>query len=90
MKILNAHTVGLHLSGCVYVGRPTKFGNPFLVGVDGTRDDVIQKYEEWVLQQPELIKAIKLELRGKPLICWCAPKRCHAEILMCIANEGEV
>jgi len=61
----------------VYIGRPSKWGNPFVVGVDGSRDEVIEKYEEWILNQQELVAALP-ELRGKVLGCWCAPmsRRC--------------
>lgn len=71
----------------VYVGRPTKFGNPFVIGRDGTRDQVITKYREWINDNPDLIAAAKAELRGKNLICWCAPEACHADVLLEIANE---
>lgn len=71
----------------VYVGRPSKFGNPFEIGKDGTRTEVIQKYERWFSTQPALIEAAKTELRGQNLICWCAPKACHATILLHLANE---
>lgn len=71
----------------VYVGRPSKFGNPFEIGKDGTRAEVIHKYERWIRTQPTLIEAAKTELRGRNLICWCAPKACHATILLHLANE---
>ena len=71
----------------VYVGRPSRFGNPFRIGVDGTREQVIAKYEIWLLSHPELVIAAKAELKGKVLGCWCAPERCHADVLLRIANE---
>lgn len=89
MMILNAKTVGLHLPNAIYVGRPSPYGNPFKAGIDGTRSEVIQKYEDWLLQQPELLAKVKTELRGKHLICWCFPKQCHAEVLRHYANEEE-
>ncbi len=64
----------------VYIGRPSEWGNPFTIGRDGTRKEVIQKYEQWLKQQPELMKKIR-QLKGKTLGCWCHPKRCHGEIL---------
>jgi hypothetical protein len=70
----------------VYCGRPSKWGNPFEIGKDGTRQQVIDKYERWLLQQPELIDQLS-ELTGKILGCWCAPKRCHCEILAKLANN---
>lgn len=71
----------------VYVGRPSKWGNPFRLGVDGTRTQVLIKYREWIQTQPELLAALP-ELKGKVLGCWCAPKPCHADILAQMANTG--
>ncbi len=81
-KVLNARRVGKHSTGnCIYVGRPSKWGNPFVIGRDGTRDEVIAKYRAWIVQQPTLL-AVLHELRGKDLVCWCAPERCHADVLI--------
>jgi hypothetical protein len=71
----------------VYIGRPSKFGNPFVLGRDGNRREVIERYEQWLLSQPALVAAAKRELRGKNLVCWCAPLACHGDVLMRIANE---
>lgn len=65
----------------VYIGRPSKWGNPFTVGPDGTRDEVIQKYADWLADQPQLLDDLE-ELRGRRLICWCTPARCHGEVLL--------
>lgn len=73
----------------VYVGRPSKWGNPFHVGTHGTRDEVIDKYREWLevaLKAPSGYLDLD-ELRGKDLVCWCAPKRCHADVLLTLANQ---
>lgn len=70
----------------VYVGRGSKWGNPFVIGKDGNRNQVITKYAEWILTQPDLMKALP-ELKDKTLGCWCAPKPCHGEILERMANE---
>lgn len=64
----------------VYIGRPSKWGNPF--DEDGTREERIQKYKDWVYTQPELIAEIKKELTGKVLGCWCKPKPCHGDIIL--------
>ncbi len=69
----------------VYVGRPTKWGNPFVVGVDGKQGECVDLYAEWIKTQPYLLKCLP-ELKGKDLICWCAPKRCHADVLLKLAN----
>jgi len=70
----------------VYVGRPTKWGNPFREGVDGTRREVITKYAAYVLQHDALCRALP-ELRGKMLACSCRPKECHADVLATLANS---
>ena len=70
----------------VYIGRPSKWGNPFVVGVHGTRRQVIEKFEEWLRKQPELMKALP-ELRGKTLGCWCKPSTCHGDVLERLAND---
>jgi hypothetical protein len=72
----------------IYVGRPTKFGNPFLINVHGTRDEVIELYRKRLMSNPKLIAAAKLELAGRDLVCWCAPQPCHADVLLEIANES--
>ena len=70
----------------VYVGRGSKWENPFIIGPDGTRKDVINKYEKYLLNNKELMKSIK-ELKGKILGCWCAPRACHGDILVKYANK---
>jgi hypothetical protein len=71
----------------VYVGRGrgSRWGNPFKSPRDGTREEVIAKYDRWLLGQPELVAALP-ELRGKVLGCWCAPEPCHADVLLRLAN----
>jgi hypothetical protein len=78
--------------GSVYVGRPTIWGNMFHIGRDGSREEVCRRYREWLMKQPTLVARARKELRGKNLVCWCAPLGCHADILLEIANaeaEGE-
>lgn len=65
----------------VYIGRPSQFGNPFIMGKDGTIEEVIEKYKNWIITQPELIDKLH-ELRGKRLGCFCKPKDCHGDILV--------
>jgi hypothetical protein len=71
----------------VFIGRPSKWGNPFEIGKDGTRTEVIQKYEEYLLSNPELLKDLE-ELRGKVLGCWCKPSACHGDVLVKLLNQG--
>lgn len=64
----------------VYIGRGSKWGNPFVIGKDGDRAQVIAKYEEHLLASPELLAALP-ELKGKILMCYCKPAACHGDVL---------
>ena len=64
----------------VYIGRGSKWGNPFKIGVDGDRKTVINLYREWIIHQP-VFNDIK-ELRGKTLGCFCHPLPCHGDVLI--------
>lgn len=85
MRVWNKRQPGIPATA-VYVGRPSPFGNPFVIGRDGERAEVIAKYREWLQQQPALVARVQQELRGKDLVCWCAPHACHADVLMEVAN----
>jgi len=71
----------------VYCGRTFStyvnvgWGNPFKVGKDGTAEECIAKYREWLLEQDELLLRLN-ELKGKRLGCWCKPKPCHCDIII--------
>lgn len=65
----------------IYIGRGSKWGNPYVEGTDGSRKTVIQKYQLWIMRQPELLAALP-ELKGKVLGCSCAPKPCHGDVLV--------
>ena len=86
-RVLNSKTATAEeLAESVYIGRPSRWGNPFRVGRDGSRAEVIAKYREYLHSRPELLKAAKEELAGKSLSCWCHPLGCHGDILLEIAN----
>lgn len=70
----------------VYIGRPGPWGNPFQLGADGDRDEVLTKYRAWLQRNPEIVEKAKAELRDKVLGCWCAPKACHGDVLAEVAN----
>jgi len=72
----------------VRIDRRSRWGNPFVVGKDGTRDEVCAKHAAWILTQPRLMESIG-ELRGKVLGCWCAPERCHGDTLARLADGAE-
>lgn len=82
----------------VYIGRGkdpitgqfSVFGNPFKIFKDGTRAEVIEKYEQYLKERMktdnDFKKAVK-SLRGKVLGCWCSPLQCHGDVLVKYANE---
>lgn len=65
----------------VYIGRPSKWGNPFHINDSQiSREVSIELYLGWILGQQHLLDALH-ELDGKILGCWCKPKRCHGDVL---------
>lgn len=70
----------------IYIGRPSKWGNPFEIGKDGNRSEVIAKYREYLLTNTELMNSLH-ELEGKILGCWCFPHDCHGRILVEVIKE---
>lgn len=74
----------------IYVGRPSAYGNPYVIGKHGTRTEVICKFradmETLRTNCPKLYRQMADQLRGKDLVCWCAPAACHADVLLEIAN----
>ena len=67
-------------SNDVYIGRGSKWGNPFVIGKDGSREEVIEKYKTHLLSNSNLIECLR-ELKGKTLVCFCKPKACHGDFL---------
>jgi hypothetical protein len=47
---------------------------------------VVEKYERWLIRQPSLMAQLD-RMRGRHLICWCAPLRCHGDVLLRLANR---
>lgn len=78
----------------IYIGRPSKWGNPFThTGSDvagtivvASREEAINRYEEWIQDQPELLADLH-ELKGRVLGCWCKPRACHGDVLARLAEE---
>ncbi len=80
-RVHNKH-IGTAPPDAVYVGRGSEWGNPFKIGKDGNRNAVIARYETEVLPTLNLVP-----LRGKHLVCFCAPLACHADLLLRDANK---
>ena len=86
-RVLNKKRDGLP-AGAIYIGRPAKWGNPFVIGRDGSREQVIAKFRDYVLRNGTLMADLH-ELRGKDLVCWCAPCACHGDLLGKLANARD-
>jgi hypothetical protein len=99
-RIQRKRTKGWRMpADAVYVGRPTRWGNPFREGdYDGarfmgiSRAEAVAKFDKWMERLrwdlPELA-ALRRELGGKDLACWCPlDKPCHADVLLRLANEA--
>jgi hypothetical protein len=89
-KVLNAHDFKGRPPGAIYIGRyhprfgSSKWRNCFEMrdqNDDIERAEVIAKYRAWICDQPKLLAALP-ELEGHDLICWCAPKPCHGDVLL--------
>jgi len=74
----------------VFIARPSALGNPFILGVSGTRDEVCDRYDEYLdtkvkQEDPKILaaldKIVDLIEEGKDvhLVCFCKPKRCHGD-----------
>ena len=81
--------------GNIYIGRETwylsgsKWGNPFRIDENNSREEVIELFKEYFLNNAELRNAVT-ELQGKKLGCWCAPKQCHGEFLHQMAGNSPI
>ena len=86
-------TVGNKKQGArgIYVGRPSPLGNPFPLHREAERAAVIRDYEEWLAEQLlDARSAASIEIHRLAalarkqdicLVCFCAPKACHADII---------
>lgn len=72
----------------IYIGRPSKFGNKFVIGKDGNRDEIIEKFREWAPTQSQIMDSLH-ELDNKILGCWCSPQRCHGDVLIELRERQE-
>ena len=81
-------------AGYVYIGRRNNrrnlpesiWHNPFVAGRDGTREEVIAKFEAYLLAKPALLAQLHT-LKGKRLACWCKPSPCHGDVLARLAEK---
>jgi hypothetical protein len=77
----------------VYIGRGTLWGNPYQMGIGGTREEVIAKFaydfEKRFLKLPEQFDVNIEKLRGKTLGCHCKPAACHGDVIAKYLNSQD-
>jgi hypothetical protein len=78
MKVVHCKKVPYN----IYIGRPTVYGNPFVIGKDGNREEVIRKFEEYARNN-----FISLLHKDAILGCWCAPEMCHGDVIIKLWKE---
>jgi len=71
-----------------YIGRPSLWGNPFRIGVHGTREECVEQYERYARSNP-LIMAELEHVIGHTFGCWCGSKSCHGHVLIKLIREIE-
>lgn len=73
----------------IRVDRGTQWGNPIVMmnQSDKERERVCKLFEEYAIWRLTVDPTWLMPLRGMNLACWCAPKQCHAETLLRLANE---
>ncbi|AHN83336.1 DUF4326 domain-containing protein [Escherichia phage Bp4] len=88
INIVNKH----HGKSGEYIGRGSPLGNPFVIGKDGSREQVIAKYRVWLNEQimrknPVVLDELNrlgnkaIDEKGLALQCFCYPKPCHGEVI---------
>lgn len=75
----------------IYIGRPSRWGNPFVIDNIITRDQALRMFHDWWWneRQRPLRDAARKLLKGKRLACWCAPERCHGDIIAAWVDREE-
>ena len=75
-----------------YIGRPSILGNPFEIGKDGTRKEVIRKFKEYAverLKSDRMFRKAILDCEGKTIACWCKPQDCHGDVFNYLISKAK-
>lgn len=86
-KLYVVHMRDAKLAQAVSVDRGTDFGNPFVMHGEDQRDHVCDLFEQYAAWRLTVDPGWLLPLKGRNLACWCAPRRCHADTLLRLANQ---
>lgn len=92
--------VNLGIDG-IYIGRGTPLGNPYHIGKDGNRDEVIEKYRQYlnkkiydkdpaILKSLQEIKQYERDFYVVTLLCHCKPLACHGDIIKEILDNDRL
>jgi hypothetical protein len=85
--VLNAHNGYHNFVDAVWVGRPSPWGNPYVIGRDGTRAEVIELYRVWIAERPDRVDKLRAMNPGY-LVCACSPEACHADVLAGLLDDS--
>lgn len=92
MAIIHCHGFRGNDETTAYIGRPTIFGNPYILEREEDREIVLEKYKTYftkrIEKDPEFREAV-LSLKGKDLACWCAPRACHGDVILEWLNQKD-
>ena len=73
---------------CIYIGRPSKWGNPYKRNMSGGPKDIIRAYRWWLEQKLKENPHFLDELKGKDICCWCRlDQKCHGDIILEFLNK---
>jgi hypothetical protein len=88
-RVQLSRTAGWRLpAGAVSVAYPTKWANPFrpAARTPAANATALEQYRTYLAERPDLVAAVRAELAGKDLACWCTPELpCHADLLLAVA-----
>lgn len=86
-RVLNKHKDPIYLlNRGVYIGRGSKWGNPFKRELGITKEECIINFEAYLLKNTYLMSCLH-ELKGKDLVCFCSPNPCHGYVLLKYSNK---
>lgn len=83
MKVLNKKDTNTGM----YIGRGSRWGNPFVIGIHGDRAEVIAQFKEYASAKIKVDMNWLKPLVGQDLVCYCTPKACHGDVLLKMIGE---
>lgn len=87
LGVMKIYKIGSNPPEAIYIGRPSKWKNPYKIGKDGSRDEVIEKFRNYASLRLQKEPNWLLPLKGKDLYCYCAPLACHGDVIKEMLGE---